>query len=85
MCNRLFVGGFEVIDEREAHDEDDDEEQQSADCESHFGQDAHVSTLLVIFRRYSPSRDENKRENYGVGWHFYPMRTSGPESLQKSR
>jgi hypothetical protein len=79
------MGGFEVIDEREAHDEDDDEEQQSADCESQFGQDAHVSTLLVIFRRYSPSLDENKRDNYGVGWHFYPMRTSGPDALQKSR
>jgi len=43
------MGGFEAIDEREAHDEEDDEEQQSADCESQFGQDAHVSTLLVYF------------------------------------
>ena len=49
MCNRLFVGGFEVIDEREAHDEDDDEEQQSADGESQFGQDAHCEYPPVYF------------------------------------
>jgi hypothetical protein len=28
------MGGFEVIDKREAHHEDDNEEQQSADGES---------------------------------------------------
>jgi hypothetical protein len=43
------MGGFEVIDEREAHDEDDDEEQQSADGESQFGQDAHCEYPPVYF------------------------------------
>jgi len=69
------MAGLDVIDERQAHYDDEREEQQRADGESEFGQDAqvsivrqdvHVSIFLFIFLTLLPSQDENKRENYGL-------------------
>ena len=48
ICNGFFTRRFEAVNERQANDEDDYAEHQSAHHECEFRQDVHVSLSFLL-------------------------------------